>query len=55
MFLIVPWEILILGKIARGMFYIIKSNYIISCNGFSINREKIGDYLKWTDFFIGYT
>ena len=50
MFLTVPWGILILGKIARGMFCIIKSNYIISCNNFVINREKLGDYLKWTDY-----
>ena len=50
MFLTVPWGILILSKIARGMFCIIKSNYITSCNSFLINREKLGDYLKWTDF-----
>ena len=50
MFLTVSWGILILGKIARGMFCIMKSNYIISCNSFLINREKLGDYLKWTDF-----
>ena len=50
MFLTVPWGILILSKIARGMFCIIKSNYTTSCNSFLINREKLGDYLKWTDF-----
>ena len=50
MFWNVPWGILILGKIARGMFSILKSNYIISCNNFLINREKLGDYLKWTDY-----
>ena len=50
MFLTVPWGILILGKIARCMFCIIKSNYIISCNSFWINREKLGDYLKRTDY-----
>ena len=50
MFLTVPRGILILSKIARGMFCIIKSNYITSCNSFLINREKLGDYLKWTDF-----
>ena len=50
MLLTVPWGILILGEIARGMFCIIKSNYIISCNSFWINREKLGDNLKWTDY-----
>ena len=50
MFLTVRCGILILGKIARGMLCIIKSNYLISCNSFLINREKIGDYLKWTDY-----
>ena len=39
-----------LGKIARCMFCIIKSYFIVSCNSFSINREKLGDYLKWTDY-----
>ena len=34
------------------MFCIIKSNYIISCNSFWINREKLGDYLKWTDYNV---
>ena len=52
MFLTLPWGILILGKIARGMFCIIKSNYIISCNCFLINREKLGDFLQWTDYRI---
>ena len=51
-FLTVPWGILILGEIARGMFCIIKSNYIISCNSFWINREKLGDYIKWTDYSL---
>ena len=46
----VSWGILTLGKIARGMFCIIKSDYVVSCNSFSINREKLGDYLKWTDY-----
>ena len=27
----------------------IKSNLIVRCNSFSINREKLGEYLKWTD------
>ena len=34
MFLIVPLDILILGKIARCVFCIIKSNYIVSYNSF---------------------
>ena len=42
--------ILILGKIAQGMFCIIKSNYIVSCNSFLIYREKLGDFLKWRDY-----
>ena len=51
MFLAVPWEILILGKIVRCMSCIIKSNYIVnSCNSFSKNREKLSDYSKWTDY-----
>ena len=49
MFFTVPLAILILGKIVRCMFCIIKSNYIVSYNGIQINREKLGDYLKWTD------
>ena len=44
------WDILLLGKTARCMFFIIKSNFFVSCNSFSINREKLGDYLKWTDY-----
>ena len=57
MSLTASWGILTLGKIARGMFYIVKSDYVVSCNSFSINREKLGDYLKWTDyniFWIGF-
>ena len=50
MCLTVPWEILISGKIARCMFCIIKSNYTVSCNNFSTNRDKLGDFLKWTDY-----
>ena len=50
MFMTVSWGILTLVKIARGMFCIIKSDYVVSCNSFSINREKLGDYLKWTDY-----
>ena len=50
MFLTVSWGILTLGKIARAMFCIIKSDYVVSCYSFSINREKLGDYLKWTDY-----
>ena len=50
LFLTVPCGILILDKIARGMFCIIKSTYIVSCNGFWMNRQKHGDYLKWTDY-----
>ena len=49
MFLTVSWEILTLGKIARGMFCKIKS---VSCNSFSISREKLSDYLKWTDYTV---
>ena len=45
-----PWEILILGKSAWCMFFIIKSNDIVSCKSFSLNRENLGDYLKWTDY-----
>ena len=52
MFLDVPWDIPILGKIARRIFCIIKSNYVVSCNSFSINREKLGDFLKWTDYTV---
>ena len=50
MFLTVPWGIFIFGKIAQCVFCIFKSNYIVSYNSFSINREKLGDYLKWTDY-----
>ena len=53
MFSTLSWEILIWGKIALcSMFCIIKSNYIVSCrpSSFSINLEKLGDYLKWTDY-----
>ena len=50
MFLTVPWEILILGKLARCMFCIIMTNYIVNYNCFSINREKLGNYSKWTDY-----
>ena len=50
MFLTVPWGIFIFGKIARCMFCIFKSNYIVSYNSFKINREKLGDYLKLTDY-----
>ena len=39
-----------MGKIARCMFCMIKLNYIVNCNSFKINREKLGDYLKWTDY-----
>ena len=39
-----------LGKIARCMFCTIKSYFLVSCNSFSINCEKLGDYLKWTDY-----
>ena len=28
------------------------SNHIVSCNSFPINREKLGDYLKWTDYTL---
>ena len=52
MLLTVPCGILILGKIARGMFCIIKSNCIVSCNSFLIIRQKLGDYLNWIDVFI---
>ena len=52
MFLTVPWEILKLGKNASCMFCIIKSYFIVSCNSLSINREKLGDYLKWTDYSV---
>ena len=48
MFLAVPLMILILDKFSRCMFCIIKSNFIVSCDSFIINREKLGDYLKWT-------
>ena len=55
MFLTVPWGIFIFGKIARCMFCIFKSNYIVSYNSIQINREKLGDYLKWTDYsYISY-
>ena len=50
MFMTVPWGIFIFGKIARCMFCILKSNYIVSYNSFKINREKLGDYLKLTDY-----
>ena len=50
MFSTLSWEIFILGKIARCMFCIIKSNFIVSCNTFSKNREKLGDYLTGTDY-----
>ena len=50
MFLTVPWGIFIFGKIARCMFFIFKSNFIVSYNSFLKNREKLGDYLKWTDY-----
>ena len=52
MSLTVSWGILTLGKIARGMFSIIKSGYVVSCNSSSINREKLNDYLKWTDLSV---
>ena len=52
MFSTVSWEILTLGKIARGMFCKIKSDYVVSCNSFSINREKLGDHIKWTDYSL---
>ena len=39
-----------MGKIAQSMFYIFKSNCIVSCNSFSIKREKLSDYLKWKDY-----
>ena len=47
MFLTVSLGILILGEIARGMFCIIKSDYVVICNSFSINLKKLGDYLKY--------
>ena len=53
MFSTLSWEKLILGKIARCMFCVIKPNYIVNIDLYrSINREKLGDYLKWTDYSI---
>ena len=50
MFLTVPWGMFIFSKIARCRFLYSSQTLSLAIKVFLISREKLGDYLKWTDY-----